>query len=291
MYGDEVNCLKALEAIRWGKHPSCPDCGDKKCYRLKGGKLLKCAKCYRIYSAKVGTIFEDSPLPLVKWFWAIYIFSNHKKGISSHQLAKDLGVTQKTAWFMLGRIRYAMKVLSFDKPLEGIVEADETYIGGRTRRKGDPPRKHGRGSENLTPVFGLVERGGNVIAKPVKRVNGATLQGEINARVKAGSTIMTDEFSSYNGLSKNFTHETVNHSAQEYARGFAHVNNAENFWSMLKRGIVGIYHHVSDEHLHRYCDEFVYRQNTRRTTDAERFGKTLGQMNGRRLTYKQLTTH
>jgi len=183
---------------------------------------------------------------------------------------------------MLGRLRYAIKTKSFNKPLEGIIEADETYIGG-TMHNG----KRGRGSEKKTPVFGMAERGGNVLAMPVQKVNSSTLKGAIRQNVKQGSTIMTDEWTAYNGLSKEFSHKRVNHSEKEYVRGSVHVNTIEGFWSGLKRGVFGIYHHASPKHLHRYCDEFSYRYNTRRLSDAERFAATLLQVNGR-LTYAQL---
>ena len=254
-------------------------------FRSKDGKTYFCAKCRKPFSVKVGTIFEDSPLSLQRWFFAIYLMSAHKKGISSCQLARDLDVTQKTAWFMTQRIRYAMKTKSLLKPLKGTIEADETYIGGKM--KGG---KRGRGSENKTPVFGMVARGGKVRSIPVADVKRSTLQPIIKQNVEQGSTVITDELHTYDNLSEDFAHETINHNQKEYVRGEIHTQNIENFWSLLKRGILGIYHHVSEDHLHRYCDEFSYRYNSRKTEDTDRFISMLGQCEGR-LTYETLITH
>lgn len=285
-YSSEQNCIKLLEDSRWKGIPVCIHCQHDKVYRLKDQKTLKCAKCRKRFTARQGTIFEESPLPLSKWFYAIYVFSNHKKGISSCQLAKDLGVTQKTAWFMLGRIRYAMKSKSFTKQLEGTVEADETYIGGKPR-KSDGKVKRGRGSEKKTPVFGMLERDGDVIMLPVEHVDKKTLQSCINDNVAEDSTVMTDEWGAYNGLASYYFHEVINHADQEYVRGNIHVNGMEGVWSQLKRGIGGIYHHASRKHLHRYCDEFAFRHNTSDENDKDRFILTIGKIETR-LTYNNL---
>jgi len=281
----EESCHEYLAEKRWGKQLVCVQCGSyRQIYTLKGGKLFKCADCRRTFTVRIGTIFEDSPLPLRKWFFAIFVLAAHKKGISSVQLSKDIGVTQKTAWFMLHRIRYAMGTRTFRKPLDGVVEADETYIGGK--KKGG---KRGRGSENKTPVFGMVDRDDKtVMVKPVKYVNAKTLKAIIKQNASPDSTIMTDEWSAYNGLDKDFAgHERVDHGRKEYVRGDVHVNTIEGFWSLLKRGIIGIYHQISTDHLHRYCDEFEYRYNTREIKDHERFSETFSYVDGR-LTYKKL---
>ena len=279
----EESCREYLEQIRWNGKPVCVHCGNtEKIYRIKNNTLLKCSACKKNFSVKVGTIFEDSHIELQKWFFAMFIHSAHKKGISSCQLAKDITVTQKTAWFMLQRIRLAMETKSFMKPLSGIVEADETYVGGKYAGK------RGRGSENKTPVFGLVERKGDVRTQPVKRVNKETLQGIIRDSVVPATTIMTDEWLAYRGLSDTYTHKVINHGKKEYANGNIHVNTMENFWSLLKRGIFGIYHHVSDKHLYRYCNEFGFRHNSREITDANRFEITVSQSEGKRLMYKNL---
>lgn len=285
LFPTEESCHDYVAEKRWGDEPACVHCGSmRKIYKLKGGKLYKCADCRKQFTVRVGTIFEDSPLPLRKWFFAMFIITAHKKGISSVQLAKDVDVTQKTAWFMLHRIRYAMTTKDFTKPLDGIVEADETYIGGK--KKGG---KRGRGSENKTPVFGILDRDDKtIITQPVKYVNANTLQGIVKANVAPESTIMTDEWRAYNGLDKNFAgHERVDHSKGEYARGDVHVNTIEGFWSLLKRGIVGIYHQVTSKHLHRYCGEFDFRYNTRSERDNHRFNRVASKLEGR-LTYKQL---
>lgn len=279
----EKSCRDYLIQQRWNGNSVCIKCGSKrKFYRINNGELLKCADCKKQFSPKVGTIFEDSALPLKKWFYAIFLLSAHKKGVSSCQLARDIQVTQKTAWFMLHRIRYGISTKQFKAPLTGTVEVDETYVGGK-HHKG----KRGRGSENKTPVFGMAERQGEIRAMPVEDVTSDTLQGIVRDNVKEGSNVMTDEWRAYNGLNKYFDHKRINHRLQEYANNGIHVNNIENFWSLLKRGILGIYHHVSSEHLHRYCDEFQYRYNTRNAEDSERFSLTLTKCEGR-LQYKEL---
>jgi transposase-like protein len=286
-FPDEQSCRDYLESVRWGGKPVCVHCGStEKMYRIQNGKLLKCSACRRPFSVKVGTIFEDSALPLTKWFYACWLISAHKKGISSCQLARDLGVTQKTAWHMLHRVRLSMQTNSFDKPLSGTVEADETYIGGRRVAQGSG--KTGRGTDK-TIVFGMAQRGGDVRSMPVPDVTGQTLKSIINNNVEKGAKIMTDHFSGYSGLIKDFAHRRVSHLKKTYVNGEIHTQNIENFWGLLKRGILGIYHHTSAEHLHRYCSEFEFRHNTRKIDDGERFTSVLHRSAGRRLTYQQLT--
>jgi transposase-like protein len=245
--------------------------------------MFKCADCRRPFSVRVGTIFEDSPLPLQKWFMALWIISSHKKGISSVQLGKDIGVTQKTAWFMLHRIRYAMRTPEFSKPMKGTVEIDETYVGGKTHGQGV-----GYSQPNKTAVFGMIERGGEVRANSVTHADGATLKPIIFENVDKSSTIMSDEFGAYKDLADQFeAHYIVIHSKKQYVDGISHTNNIENFWSMLKRGIYGIYHHISKKHIDKYVDEFEYRYNTRKFKETQRFNKVLTHLDGR-LTYKNL---
>ena len=281
-FPDERSCREYLAYSRWGDLPICVHCGyTEKVYRINDGKLYKCAKCRKQFTVRVGTIFEDSALPLQKWFMAIYLLTAHKKGISSVQLGKDIGVTQKTAWFMLHRIRYAVRTKTFNKKLSGTIEADETYVGGRGH-------KSGRGSETKTPVFGMAERGGVIEAQAVTRVNRQTLQAILNERVDSNSTVMTDEWRAYDKLGRRFkSHQHVNHNRLEYARGNVHTNTIESFWSMLKRGIYGIYHHVSPKHLDKYVDEFEFRCNSKHIADARRFGLMLNVCNGR-MTYETL---
>ncbi len=286
-FPDEKSCRDFLIHQRWNGNSVCIKCGStRKLYRINGGELLKCADCKKQFSPKVGTIFEDSALPLQKWFYSIFLLSAHKKGISSCQLARDIQVTQKTAWFILHRIRYGISTKQFKAPLEGTIEVDETYIGGKTHGQGS-----GYSQKNKTAVFGMLERGGEVRATPVPHADGRNLKPIIRANVSRKSVIMSDEFGGYKDLNKEFKdHGIVIHSRKEYVRGIIHTNSIENFWSLLKRGIFGIYHHVSPEHLHSYCDEFEYRYNTRKIEDSDRFALTLAKCEGR-LQYKQLIVH
>jgi transposase-like protein len=289
-FSDEQVCRDYLENIRWGDTPICPHCGNKEVYRYSNGKLYKCKECREQFTVKVGTIFEDSKISLSKWFVAIYLLTAHKKGISSLQLHRDLGVTQKTAWFMLQRIRYAIRTKSFNKPLQNFVECDETYVGGKAKNKHACKRSEGtqgRNTSDKTAVFGMVERGGNVIAQKVKDVSGNTLKPIIYDNVKDGSILSTDEWKSYIGLDGKYKHLIVNHGAGIYVQGLAHTNTMENFWSLLKRGIIGIYHNVSSKHIDKYIDEFEFRYNSKTNTENGRFDLFLQLVNGR-LKYKEL---
>jgi len=281
-FPNEEACIDYLIEQRWNNKPVCPHCGsDRKIYKIRKGRILTCADCRKQFTVKVGTIFEDSALSLQKWFMAVYILTAHKTGISSIQLSKDINVTQKTAWFMLHRIRHVVKTKSFDKPLSGTIETDESYFGGKSSGK------RGRGSENKSAVFGMVQRQGEVRAMPVPNVKGKTLKKIISDNVETGSNIMTDEFLSYNGLSKDYIHQRIGHLKKEFVRGGVHTQNIENFWSLLKRGINGTYISISKKHLHRYTDEFSYRYNTRKTNDSQRFASALSQVQSR-LTYREL---
>ena len=302
-FPDEQACREHLEHIRWNGEITCPYCSSSmRIYKLRtrNSTRYKCSECRKQFTVLVGTIFENTKIPLKKWFLAIYLATSHKKGVSSVQLAKHLGVTQKTAWFLLGRIRQAVRTKSFETPLSGVVEVDETYHGPRTKRKqkeGEEPTKRGRGSQRQTPVFGMVERGGELRMMPVENVQAKTLGAEMEKHITApDSILMTDEYPPYTSIGKKFKrHESVVHKEEEYVRYYkndddradAYTNTIEGAFSQLKRGIVGIYHHVSREHLHRYCAEFDYRYNTRKLKDAERFGVTLRRIEDR-LTYKEL---
>jgi transposase-like protein len=280
----EETCREFLIMSRWNGKPVCIYCGhSEKIYKIQGGKLLKCSKCRKPFSPKVGTIFEDSALPLQKWFHAIFVVSAHKKGISSCQLARDISVTQKTAWFMLQRIRLTMTTNSFAKPLDGIVEVDETFVGGKPRMFGKRGFPHDKGI-----AFGAVQRNGEARIQTIKDTKGKTLKSAVRENVSPDSIVMTDNYKGYNGLDKEYKeHDVISHSTHQYVNGIIHTNTIEGFWSLLKRGIVGIYHHVSKEHLHRYCEEFEYRYNSRKLNDSARFGLLLSTCNGR-LTYKDL---
>ncbi|MCX6249580.1 MAG: IS1595 family transposase [Bacteroidetes bacterium] len=288
-FTDEQTCINHLEALRWDGKVISPYDPTSQVYKCKGNKY-KCKNTGQYFNVKTRTIFEDTKIPLRKWFMALYIFSSHKKGISSHQLAKDIGTTQKTAWFMLHRLRYAFDHPNFKKELTGHVEADETYIGGEGKNKHKDKKQagtQGRSLKDKTPVFGLMERGGNIITQVVPDTKRETLQTIIFDNVQADSTISTDEWNAYNGLSKKYEHLIVNHSAKEYVNGMAHTNDLECFWSHLKHGIDGIYHWVSTKHLDSYADEFSLRFNTRKDSTNQRFDLILGNVIGR-LTYKDL---
>ncbi len=264
---------------RWPDGPVCPACGlvDEKHYYLKTRRVWKCRSCKKQFSVKVGTIFEDSPIGLDKWLPAMWMVGNCKNGISSYEVARDLGVTQKTAWFMMHRIRLAMQQGSIDK-LSGEVEVDETYIGGKARNMHKSKRAEkitGRGMSGKVAVMGLLERHGKVKTQVVPDTSSRTLQVEVRENVEPGSEVHTDALRSYRGLDAEYIHNVVDH-AERYVNGNIHTNGLENFWSLLKRGIKGTYVSVEPYHLFRYLDEQAFRFNEREGVDGERFVKTLG---------------
>ena len=260
-FPDEDACRKYLEKRRWGKTPVCPHCGSaQKVYRYKNGKTFKCAHCKKQFSVKTGTIYENSNIPLQKWFLAFYLISLSKKGISSIELSKAIGVTQKTAWYLLHKIRYMLEHRNSDNQLRGTVEVDETYVGGK--KKG----KRGRGSENKTPVFGAVQRKGRLSITPVENTRRKTLEQIIHKLIKSGSVIMSDEWWAYTKLDKNYKHNVVKHKRKEYVRGDVYTNTIEAAWSHLKRSMMGTYHRPSKEHLSKYCAEFEFTYNKRKKT-------------------------
>jgi transposase-like protein len=291
-FPDEAACRAYLEHYRWNGHIACPRCESDKVYKFSDGIRYKCGSCKRQFTVKVGTIFEQSSLPLYKWFLGAYIMTAHKKGISSVQLAKDVGVTQKTGWFMLGRLRHSIRTGSFDAPLSGIVEADETYVGGEPHFN-DPPRKPGRGSEKKIAVLAVVQRGGEIRSTVPENLKGATIGAFLSTHVDATAILYTDELNTYQKPGRTFAaHETVNHHRGEYARKqfggpTVHTNTIEGAFGHFKRMVLGTYHHISQEHTHRYCSEFDYRYNTRKMNDPERFVRTLKGVEGR-LTHKEL---
>lgn len=276
--------------LRWPNGPVCPRCEGTEYSYLTTRRVWKCKSCKKQYSVKVGTIFEDSPLGLDKWLPAIWLIANSKNGISSHELGRALGVTQKSTWFMLHRIRLAMQTGSFEK-FSGEVEIDETYIGGKARNmhKADRPAKiSGRSHLNKTVVLGMIERGGTVRAEVVPNVKKTTLQSRIKEAVEPGASIFTDNLYSYTGLDWRYDHRTVDH-ASRYVDGQVHTNHMENFWALLKRGLHGTYISVEPFHLFRYLDERVFTFNLRDKTDYGRFESVLRACAGRRLTYAELT--
>jgi transposase-like protein len=291
-FSDRKTCIDYLTTLRWNGVITCPFCNNDKIYELKGAnKRFKCSSCRKQFSSIKGTIFENSSISLQKWFVAVYILTSHKKGISSCQLARDLGVTQKTAWFMGQRIRFALQTKSFSKPvMDSVVECDETYIGGKNKNRHASKKvanSQGRSVKDKAPVFGLVERNGHVVAMVVKNTEKHTIQPLISKYVVKGSEVMTDEWKAYKGLDKSYSHQIVKHGEGIYVVGKAHTNTIEGFWSLLKRGIVGIYHFVSVKHLDKYIDEFEFRYNTRDNSEYGRFEKMLS-LSSTRLTYNTL---
>jgi transposase-like protein len=291
---DDVACRNYLELKLWNGVPTCPHCGtvDEKAMKLKlKGEfkgLYKCRSCRQRFTVTIGTMFEGSHIGLRKWFIAIYIFSLHKKGISSHQLASDLGITQKSAWFMLSRIRKAFEPKKKNK-IDGAVSCDETFIGGKNKNRHADKKiadSQGRSCKDKTPVLGIKHIGGDIHTKVVPNTKASTLKPIISEMVENGSIVVTDEWLGYKNLSKDFNHVVINHRENEYVRGGFTTNNVENFWSLLKRGIYGIYHQVSPKHLNKYCDEFAFRFNARNTSTNDKFDFSL--INSSKLTYKEL---
>ena len=294
-FSSQERCVEYLTSLRWSDGVvTCVHCNSDKCYTLKGAtKRYKCASCRKQFSATKGTIFESSTMPLQKWFIAIYLLTSHKKGISSLQLSKDLGITQKSAWFMLQRIRFALQTKSFNKSeLQEVVEIDETFVGGEMQNMHVAKRKQlkgkGRGYTNKSTVFGMLERGGNVMAGVVSEPNREVLKPIILANISSEAVVVTDNFGAYKDLKYSFKkHVSVSHSIGQYVKGIYHTNGIEGFWSLLKRGIVGIYHNVSVKHLDKYVDEFEFRYNTRKNSEVERFENMLS-LSNTRLTYSNL---
>lgn len=289
-FPNEKDCVKHLADMKWKNGAKCPYCQHEKIYTFSNNIKYKCAACRRNFSVRVGTIFEDSKLSLRKWFIAIYLETAHKKGISSHQLSRDIGVTQKSAWHMLHRIRECLKNRKNYK-MEGFVEADETVIGGLEKNKHldkRTPHSQGRNTTKKTPVVGVLQRGSHVRVQVVKDVSRQSLHAFIRQHVWPHKSILfTDTWKGYNGLKVDYSHVRVNHSKGEYVKGFAWTNGIENFWSLLSRGIIGVYHHVSRKHLQRYCDGFVFRFNTRKMDEMFRFRLALENSHGT-LPYKTL---
>jgi transposase-like protein len=317
-FSTEEKCIAFLEEIKWvGGDPVCPHCKCKNTYPVKGRKQHKCGnkECKKFFSIKTGTIFEKSPVPLVKWFSAIYLLMNHKKGISSHQLSKDIGVTQKTAWFMLHRVREMFQE-KYKELMSGTVEVDETYVGGKEKNKHLAKKSKKRGRSLLggkIPLVGLMCRekaqDGALWQKeircfPVSDVKAPTLTGLIKENVTEESTVMTDSYGGYNEVGLTYQHGIVDHSSRRYVRScplqdvenpqndkapaFIHTNTIEGFWGQVKRSIIGIYHKVSRKHIHRYCYEWCFRYNTKSLKDGDRFKKFIRRVKCNRLTYKEL---
>ena len=291
-FSDPDNCLNYLVSRRWPDGVVCPTCGRKDVSFVAVRRVWQCKTRHpkSQFSVKVGTVFEDSPLGLDKWLPAIWLIANCKNGISSYELARDLGVTQKTGWFMLHRIRLAMQ--ESGGKLRGEVEVDETFIGGKARNMHESKKRekiHGRGPKDKVIALGMVERGGKIRTHAPSSRSCADLQEPVRQHVDAGAAIFTDEWLGYVGLDADYQHAVVNH-AVEYVNGNVHTNTIENFWSLLKRGLHGTYVSVEPFHLFRYLDEQAFRYNNRREmNDRERFDVVASQVAGKRLTYSDLT--
>lgn len=293
-FKDEDTCKSYLASLRWGDTPSCPHCGNVGAYVTNRGYKCKAKECAKKFSVTTGTIFENTKIPLSNWFCAIYLATNHKKGISSLQLSRDISITQKTAWFLLHRIR---EMLTNNAPhmLTGTVEVDETYVGGVTKNKSNKKRAELKAAglqwAKKTSVIAMVGREEAQVRTTVIKANSVKYSDVlplIQENVSETSTIITDSSTMYGSLKHSYKHETVNHVQKEYVRGAAHTNTIEGFFSQLKRGINGIYHQVSAKHLHRYCHEFGYRYNTRKSFDPVRFENAIKGVDGKRLTYVKL---
>jgi transposase-like protein len=297
-FSDEQVCINTIAQMRWPTGPVCPKCEGTEHYYLKTQKRWKCKKCSKQFSVKLGTIFEDSPISLDKWLIALWMLVNCKNGISSYEVGRDLGITQKSAWFVLQRLRLALQEKSLVK-LGGegkTVEVDETFIGGLSRNMHKEVRARkikGTGGRDKTLVVGFLERGGKVRTSVPNNRRKHTMHNEVKQNVSAGSILFTDELKSYNDLADEFAHKVINH-AVAYVDGNVHTNNLENYWSLVKRGLKGTYISVEPFHLFRYLDEQAFRYNNRSRkdnliNDGDRFDLALSQIAGKRLTFAEVT--
>ena len=297
---NEMICAQHIEQLRWGGSPVCPHCGSERHYRTKtrlkhpelaNYKDFFCIACRKKYSVLTGSIYQSSKVSLQLWILAHYLISNHKKGISSVQLATDLGITQSTAWYMLHRIRASLIEVDLPK-FEGVTSLDETYIGGKQKNRSAEKKKKYVGKKNFYgkfPVMGLVNNGkARLFAIPDAKYY--TVRRVIRKNIQLHTTIVSDDLGAYQTLSKKFDHQVVVHSRKRYvnSEGYS-TNNVENLWSILKRGIVGIYHKVSQGHLQLYCNEFEFRYNHRDVSPIQRFEESIRRCDRAQLLYKNLT--
>jgi transposase-like protein len=291
-FDDAENCRQFMMLLRWPDGVvKCPRCESDHVFYIAKERAWKCygKHDHAKFSLKTGTIFEDSPIKLEKWLPVVWLLATCKNGISSYEIHRDIKVTQKSAWFMLHRVRLAMQSGTFKK-LSGEVEVDETFIGAKARNMHKAKRAEkiqGTGPNGKEIVFGMMERGGEVRVMHVEKRTKKELQSEIREHVEAGAAIFSDELLSYNGLESDYKHSVINH-AVEYVNGNVHTNGMENFWSLLKRGLHGTYISVEPFHLFRYIDEQAFRFNNRKVTDSDRFVTVMKQIVGKRLTYREL---
>jgi len=297
---DETAAVAFLEKQRWGDTPGCPRCGDTNVTKIKNGQegrnkrfLWRCHGCKQQFTVRIGTVFEDSRIPLRIWCYAFWKACSSKKGVSALQISRECSISYKSALFLMHRIRYAMTEPGKQEKLQGDIEVDETYVGGKPRKHqkrevGGPKLNTGRGTKKI-PVLVMVKRGDKVRARVIPNVTGKTMKAAIRDNVHVSSRIITDEYKSYRGVGKEFAggHETVTHSIGEYVRGDIHTNEAESFFALVKRGFYGTFHAVSKKHLHRYINEFAFRWNTRKITDGERTASAIKGADGKRLMYRE----
>ncbi len=296
-FSDQDNALRFLAELRWPQGVTCPHCGADDPGFLKTRRIWKCRSCRKQFSIKIGTIFEDSPLGLDKWLPALWMLANSKNGISSYEVARALHVTQKTAWFMLGRIRLAMRSKTFVR-FEGEVEMDEAWLGGIYENMHRSKRDRlgsGQGQKNKTGVFGMLERkrgkhGQSRVRATVfgQRMDTKQLFNQVKDAVKEGSRVYTDDHRGFGVLENEYIRQAVNHTAKQYVQGRVHTNGIENFWSLLKRTIKGTYVSIDPFHVFRYLDEQAFRFNNRRASDGDRFVEVVDSLLGKRLTYRDL---
>jgi transposase-like protein len=292
---DELAAVELLEALRWEGKPTCVHCGSAAVYKMTDAEtgnrnkryLWRCHDCKKQYTVRIGTVYEESRIDLRHWCFAFWRASTSKKGVAALEIQRQCQITYRSALFMMNRIRFAMAPDTDNPKLTGTVECDETYVGGKPR-PGTGINKRGRGTKK-TPVFAAVERGGDIRRQVVADVSGATLKGAIREMVDQQARIMTDDYPAYNGIGKEFAggHESVCHSTREYVRGDIHTNTAESSFALVKRGLMGIYHSVSKEYLHRYLWQFDFMWNARKMNDGERTIMAIKLAEGKRLMYKQ----